>query len=173
MVRTLTPRALKPTATGSQDLRVVLHICSSTTPGPGLPAVKKVARSLVPSGEVISTSLGTGACAEARVVNNSRTERRRDRGMRLHLRIKRMPSGASRNPLKNNPRRAELSTTEVSYKPRKNTPLSLRLSIRRFPILIAASGTAFSSLTPLVTIASLAVFGYFSRYRLCQPFRHR
>src|SRR5215469_18635351 len=56
MARALIPFWLNLTATGSQDFRVVLHMCSNRTPGPGLCAEKNVARSLVPSGAVMSTS---------------------------------------------------------------------------------------------------------------------
>src|SRR5579871_2674246 len=91
MVRALIPHSLKPLATGSHDFRVVLHMCSKITPDSDFAAAKKVARSLVPSGEVMSTSLG-GVWADANPVNNSRTERRIDRGMRVHLRIRTMPA---------------------------------------------------------------------------------
>jgi hypothetical protein len=84
-------------------------MCKSRTPGPGFDvalfdATKNVARSLVPSGAEISTSLGAGVCAYAKLVSNSRTEKRMDRGMGLNLRIKWIPA-RTKLQLKNNPSR--------------------------------------------------------------------
>src|SRR5215471_14944162 len=87
MVSTLTPRPLKPMATGSHDFRVVLHMWSRSTPGPDFPAEKNVARSLVPSGAGISTSFAEDVCADKTLVDSSRIGSRMDRNMGLNLRI--------------------------------------------------------------------------------------
>src|SRR4051794_40020365 len=44
IVRALIPFSASFLATGSQDLRVVLHMCSNNTPGPDCAAAKNVAR---------------------------------------------------------------------------------------------------------------------------------
>src|SRR5215471_13156648 len=87
MVSTLTPRPLKPMATGSHDFRVVLHMWSRSTPGPDLPAEKNVARSLIPSGAGISTSFAEDVCADNTLVVSNRIGSSMDRSIGLNLRI--------------------------------------------------------------------------------------
>src|SRR5262249_55427133 len=82
MVRELIPFPRNFAATGSHDLRVVLHMCSKITPGPGLLTERKVARSLIPSRAVMSTSLREAVWAGAKLVNAKRDNDRNNRGMR-------------------------------------------------------------------------------------------